>query len=107
MSNHPLFAVITKVRKGVESGILCAYEKHDDVIQFRKVHPKLYEMVIQKDCDVKMLMDMLEVHNKVQTGQCTSETGDVSFGQIAADKYVAPLVQDSREGERQPKRSRK
>ena len=87
--------VIAKIRRGVESGVLCAYERHDDVLKFRQTHPKLYNMVIRRDCDTSMLKKMLNVYSQVQSGRFTQEAGDVAFGQVAADRYVNPLVQDT------------
>ena len=85
---------IARIRHAVEQGVLCSHKNDTEFRTFEENHPTLYEMVTEKNCNMEMLNKLLELHEGIQSGNVQQEDADVSFGQLAAEHYVNPLVQN-------------
>lgn len=82
------YQTIDDIRKHVSTNS-SLYNKHDD---FKKRYPKLFAMLCDPECDQTMLQKMITLHKNFTSGAVTKENADLTFGTVAADKYVKPLV---------------
>jgi hypothetical protein len=82
--------IISKIRtQYINSGIV---RMDDEISEFQKKQPKLYNMITSKDCDETMLNKLIETYSKLQKGNVTQSKADKLFGETAAEQYVYPLI---------------
>lgn len=72
----------------------CTILHENSVKQFKKQYQKLFDMITSPECDDGMLEHMLRLHSKVTSGELSQADGDKEMGEVAAEKYVMPLVKD-------------
>lgn len=89
--------IVKLIRDDVKLHGKCTLFDDQDVIDFRRDHPKLYDMIIRSDCDDSILFTMINLYSKIETGSISREDGDKIMGEVAAEKYVMPLVHEKRD----------
>ena len=83
---------IIKIRHYVDSNTLKDHEHDLELVEMAKTQSKLYKMVTNKNCDLNMLYHFVTLQEKIQKGELNSEDADKQFGEVAAKRYVYPLV---------------
>jgi hypothetical protein len=90
MQTNRLEQAVRTVRSAVENN---EHIPQDDLIkELKRTYPKLYEMICKRNCDKGMLNKLLELQTGVRVGNIDQQVADETFGQVAADKYVMPIV---------------
>ena len=87
---------IIKIRHYVDENTLNEHEHEHDLIHMAKTHSKLYKMVTNKNCDLNMLYHFVTLQEKIQNGELKNEDADKQFGEVAAKRYVYPLVDNEK-----------
>ena len=54
--------------------------------------PTLFNMIVEKECDIDKLNYMLHMYSQVYNGQKSQENAEKEVGQRFANEYVKPLV---------------
>jgi uncharacterized membrane protein YjjP (DUF1212 family) len=85
---------VIKIRHYVETNTLPQHENDEDVKYIINTQPKLYAMVQKKDCDLGILYRLISLQEEIHKGKLESEEADKQFGEIAAKRYVYPLVNE-------------
>lgn len=83
---------IVKIRHYVETNTLEQHVDDYEIKQMFKHQPRLYKMVTMPNCDMTMLFNLVTLQEKIQHGSMKSEDAEKEFGEIAAKRYVYPLV---------------
>lgn len=83
---------IVKIRHYIDNNILEQHQNDPDVSHMRENQPKLYKMVTMPDCDMAMLYNFVTLFDKVEEGTLDREDADKEFGEVAAKRYVYPIV---------------
>ena len=94
MSDINVETIVHKLRNDFLANGICTKECDTDVIAFKTKFPKLFEMVTSNSCEDSMLHTLLSAYKNVKTGNVTQEDGDKAFGEVAAARYVYPLVNE-------------
>ena len=89
-----MFDTLVKIRHYVDTNTLEYHENDLDVKAIREKQPKLYSMVCSQNCDLSMLYNLITLQEQVANGHITKEEADKLFGEVAAKKYVYPLVNE-------------
>ena len=88
-----MIETIHKIRAHVEQGIFCKISDDEDVVKLQQTKPKLYAMVTSSQCDKMMLEKLIDLQKKIANGSLSQGEADETFGGVAANKYVMPLVE--------------
>ena len=83
---------IIKIRHYIDTNTLKNHENDQEVIEMATTQTKLYKMITQPDCDLAMLQQFIILQEQIQNGKLKSEDADKQFGEVAAKRYVYPLV---------------
>ena len=83
---------IIKIRNYIDTNTLKDHEKDSDIIEMATTQTKLYKMITQPDCDLAMLQQFIILQEQIRNGNLKSEDADKQFGEVAAKRYVYPLV---------------
>lgn len=83
---------IVKIRHYVETNTLEQHVNDLELKEMSKYQPRLYKMVTMANCDMTMLFNLVTLQEKIQSGSMKSEDAEKEFGEIAAKRYVYPLV---------------
>ena len=83
---------IVKIRYFIDNNTLKQHEDDPELKHLYETQPKLYKMVVSPDCDLAMLYKFVTLLEKVQSGSLNREDADKEFGEVAAKRYVYPLV---------------
>jgi len=83
---------IIKIRHYIDTNTFKNHENDHDVIEMANTQSKLYKMITQPDCDLAMLQQFIILQEQIQNGKLKSEDADKQFGEVAAKRYVYPLV---------------
>tara|TARA_B110000977_G_scaffold201886_1_gene299810 strand:+ start:17786 stop:18046 length:261 start_codon:yes stop_codon:yes gene_type:complete len=83
------YEIIKDIQMHVQQN-MSLYNKHD---QFKKDYSKLFKMLCDPSCDSDILNKFINLHRKVHNHTISSEEADAQFGEVAANKYVKPLVE--------------
>ena len=73
---------VHEIRNYVNMNMIIPFEFDE----FKKKYPKLYSMIIKKDCDIYMLDKMLDCL-EIQESQ-GQQKADEEFGRCAATRYI-------------------
>ena len=85
---------IVKIKYYIETNTLSIHENDDDIKEFKTTKPKLYSMLMNKDCDVNMLYNLIKLQDNIKNGLISKEDAEKQFGEIAAKRYVYPLINE-------------
>ena len=83
---------IVKIRHYVENNTMTEHENDAEILDIATKHPKLFAMVQKKNCDLGMLYRLITLQEDIYEGKIDNEDGDKQFGEIAAKRYVYPLI---------------
>ena len=83
---------IVKIRHYVDTNTLKDHENDPELVEMASNQTKLYKMVTNQNCDLNMLYHFVTLQEKMQNGELKSEDADKQFGEVAAKRYVYPLV---------------
>ena len=83
---------IVKIRHYVETNTLEQHVNDREIKEMCKQQPRLYKMVTMPNCDMSMLFNLVTLQEKIHNGEMKSEDAEKQFGEIAAKRYVYPLV---------------
>ena len=67
--------------------------------KFANELPGLFEKSVKGELNMRMMNIMLSMMSKIQSNQITEQTASVQIGQILADKYVNPVIEETGETE--------
>jgi hypothetical protein len=73
-----------------------------DDIEFMEYHtryPALFLMIVEKgeNFDMKQLLHMLNLKNKIDTNEVSQHNADLQIGTEMVDKYVKPMIERDRQ----------
>ena len=89
--------IIKKIRNDFLTNGRVTIQNETDVSSLMLKHPKLFDMITNARCDENMLMQVLKLYTKIKSGELSPTDGDKIMGECAAEKYVFPLIDKSKE----------
>ena len=84
------------VKKNLDEFTKLMKEKHK---KFFNNFPGLFDKSVKGELNMRMMNIMLSMMTKIQTRQVTEKTASEQIGQILADKYVNPVIEETGETE--------
>ena len=84
------------VKKNLDEFTKSMKEKHK---HFFNNFPGLFDKSVKGELNMRMMNIMLSMMTKIQTRQVTEKTASEQIGQLLADKYVNPVIEQTGETE--------
>ena len=83
---------IVKIKHYVDTNCIKKHENDPEILEFKTTKPKLYSMILDKNCDITMLYNLVKLHENMNKGSISKDDAEKQFGEIAANRYVYPLI---------------
>ena len=88
--------ILQKKRRGQCGLIHQLKEKH---LEFANDFPGLFDKSVKGELNMGMMNIMLGMMTKIQRKEMTEDSASVQIGQMLADKYVNPVIEQTGESE--------
>jgi hypothetical protein len=86
---------IIKIVHYVDTNTLDEHTNDCDILELSKAQPRLFKMITDPKCDRAMLYNLVILNEQIKEGKLKSEDADKQFGEVAAKRYVYPLVNEN------------
>ena len=85
---NEILIAASAIRSDIDTRARTASEIDDKYARIKEKYPKFYQIICTDTNAVRIITFMLYVMNRKESGEITSERGDVEIGQFMANLYL-------------------
>lgn len=89
-----LFQKVLEMKQFVDKEDPPSWIIEEKYSKIKEKYPTLYDMICEKGVDIQMLAKLFAVMEQIELKNITNEKADKYVGQMMADKYVTPIVDE-------------